>query len=102
MATGPSVNWRRHKELIAWSVVGEEARPLGEAAQRAGVAEVSFTANTDDAAQWLAGHSHLGDLILVKGSRSAGMERVLTSLAIVLGKSGEPIYKEPTVPVSIP
>ena len=70
--------------------VGGEAQSIGAAARNAGCRETIFVASTDEAAQWLSGSSQQGDLILVKGSRSAGMERVLTRLADLLPDAAEP------------
>ncbi len=67
--------------------VGEEARVIGSSARMAGAAETIFAADTEQAARWLAEFSRENDLILVKGSRSAGMERVLTTLASLLSKT---------------
>ncbi len=67
--------------------VGSEARVIGSTAQIAGATETIFAADTDQAARWLAEFSREGDLILVKGSRSAGMDRVLATLASLLQKS---------------
>ena len=58
--------------------VGEEARAIAQATSRV---ETFPVADTDEAAGRLVELSHPGDLVLVKGSRSAGMERVLTKLA---------------------
>ena len=67
--------------------VGGEARAIGLAARRAGGTQTIFAVDTDQAARWLADFSREGDLILVKGSRSAGMERVLAALADLLSKT---------------
>ncbi len=69
--------------------VGEDARPIGEAARKTGRTQTIFVSDTAEAARWLSESSSEGDLILVKGSRSAGMEGVLTSLASLLSKSPE-------------
>lgn len=56
--------------------VGEQARPLAEGFAARGGQTVSC-ADTDEAADWLARHTQAGDRILLKGSRSAGLERLL-------------------------
>ena len=64
--------------------VGEIARPLGEGFDAAG-GEVHYCASVNEAAAWLATHTRSGDRVLIKGSRSAGMERILTLLADACG-----------------
>ena len=81
--------------------VGGDAQSIGAAARDAGCRETISTANTDEAARWLSEFSRAGDLILVKGSRSAGMERVLTSLADLFRKSAEPAAEESSAPMII-
>jgi len=59
--------------------VGEEARPLSEGFDGAGGGG-HYCATVTDAARWLAGRTRTGDRILIKGSRSAAMERILPLL----------------------
>ena len=59
------------------AVGAEEARLIAEAARQGGLKEVHHVADTEAAAALLAGRARPGDLILLKGSRSARMERVL-------------------------
>jgi len=61
--------------LIA--VGGDEAGWIAQAARQAGLKEVQHLANPEAAAHWLTQRARPGDLVLVKGSRSARMERVL-------------------------
>ena len=62
-------------------VVGEETSPLAEEAQAAGRVEVHRAADTSEAARLLRELSHRGDAVVIKGSRSARMERVLEDFA---------------------
>lgn len=66
-------------------VVGEAARALHEAARDAGVAS-ELVADADAASALLAREVAPGDVVLVKASRSAGLERVAE--ALVAGASG--------------
>ncbi len=72
------------KRIDCLITVGEEAAAMSFAARSAGMRDTIDAANTDEAAQRLAEVSRAGDLILVKGSRSAAMERVITSFAASL------------------
>jgi UDP-N-acetylmuramoyl-tripeptide--D-alanyl-D-alanine ligase len=65
--------------------VGPQARPLAEGFATAGGQAESF-AGIDEAAAWLAANTTNGDRILIKGSRSAGMERLIPLLEKSLGK----------------
>ncbi|MCB1185180.1 UDP-N-acetylmuramoyl-tripeptide--D-alanyl-D-alanine ligase, partial [bacterium] len=60
--------------------VGEQARPLGQGFDAAG-GTAHYCASVDEAAAWVLAHTAPGDRILVKGSRSAAMERILPLLA---------------------
>ena len=57
--------------------VGPETVPLSETARAAGLKEVHATVSTDEAAGVLRQLAHEGDIVLVKGSRAARMERVI-------------------------
>ncbi len=59
--------------------VGAEARPLVAGFDAAG-GDGNYCAAVDEAARWLANRTLPGDRILVKGSRSAAMERILPLL----------------------
>ena len=75
------------KKIDCVVAVGEEARAIGHAARAVGGSETIFAADIAEAAHWLSEFTQEGDLILVKGSRSAGMERILTNLTNLLAKS---------------
>jgi UDP-N-acetylmuramyl pentapeptide synthase len=57
--------------------VGEEARWIADSAEAAGVEQVLRVANSDDATTALRDIARPGDAVLVKGSRSARMERIV-------------------------
>ena len=65
-------------ELIAVGVTGAE---IARAAQNAGLGRSISVAAAEDAAELLGETASPGDLILVKGSRSARMERVLEAFS---------------------
>ncbi len=65
--------------------VGEGARELAAGA-RAGGAEADWVADAAGAADWLAATAAAGDVVLVKGSRGVGLERVVRR---ALGAAGE-------------
>ncbi len=57
--------------------VGELGAAISRAATSAGLDRVTNVATPSEAAEMLSGITQTGDLVLVKGSRSARMERVL-------------------------
>jgi len=61
--------------------VGEEAHWIADAATQGGVAQVVKVRHTDEATAALRESARPGDLVLVKGSRSARMERIVEGLA---------------------
>jgi UDP-N-acetylmuramoyl-tripeptide--D-alanyl-D-alanine ligase len=66
---------------IPWLIaVGEEARWIAEAAQTGGVPNVRWVPTVDEAIETLRAEIRSGDVVLVKGSRSAKMERVVQAL----------------------
>ena len=65
-------------ELIAVGAIGQE---MARAARKAGLEKSVAVDSTDEAAERLADHATAGDLILIKGSRTARMERVLDAFA---------------------
>lgn len=65
-------------------VVGANAQPLAVGARDAGMTDVEVVDNAEDAAQSV-GELASGDVVLVKGSRVAGLERVVEILKGGLG-----------------
>lgn len=61
--------------------VGDEAHFIAEEAWRGGVEKVVKAADLDEAVKTLREYVHAGDLVLIKGSRSAKMERIVEGLA---------------------
>jgi UDP-N-acetylmuramoyl-tripeptide--D-alanyl-D-alanine ligase len=57
--------------------VGEEAKWITESAWRGGVAKATHCASTEEAVKALREVAQPGDVVLVKGSRSAKMERIV-------------------------
>jgi UDP-N-acetylmuramoyl-tripeptide--D-alanyl-D-alanine ligase len=77
-------------------------REVGESARAAGIdlligvggpareyAPDELLATPEEAAEWLAAQAEPGDTILVKGSRSAGLEAVAEALAELLEEAGD-------------
>jgi UDP-N-acetylmuramoyl-tripeptide--D-alanyl-D-alanine ligase len=69
-----------HLGIACVIAVGDEAGWIAEAARQAGVRGVIHVATTEEAAQALRDFAREGDVALLKGSRSAKMERVLQTL----------------------
>ena len=63
--------------------VGEEARWITDAAWRGGIEKVFHVNDIADAVKALRDISQVGDVVLVKGSRSARMERIVEGLQVV-------------------
>jgi UDP-N-acetylmuramoyl-tripeptide--D-alanyl-D-alanine ligase len=61
--------------------VGDEAALMADEAWRGGVAKVVKVKDQDEAIKALRDYARAGDLILVKGSRSSKMERIVEGLA---------------------
>lgn len=61
--------------------VGDEASLIAEEAWRGGVAKVVKAPSCEEAVKALRDFVHAGDLVLVKGSRSSRMERVIEGFA---------------------
>jgi UDP-N-acetylmuramoyl-tripeptide--D-alanyl-D-alanine ligase len=61
--------------------VGDEAAWIGEAAREKGVGKVFHVGSTDEATRLLREIAAPGDLVLVKGSRSARMEQIVEGFA---------------------
>lgn len=59
--------------------VGDEAALIAEAAASAGTESLSF-GDHEEAAAWLKSEASRDDLILLKGSRSAAMEKIIEAL----------------------
>lgn len=66
-------------------VVGEEARPIAEAARGAGLADATVVAGPAEALGVLGERLAAGDAVLVKASRAAGLERVADGLVAARG-----------------
>ena len=60
--------------------VGEEANWIAEAAEKSGVPTIVRTANAEDATRALREIAKAGDAVLVKGSRSARLERIIQAM----------------------
>ena len=60
--------------------IGDAANLIAEEAWRGGIAKVLKLSDIDEAVKALRGLAHAGDLILVKGSRTAKMERIVEGL----------------------
>jgi UDP-N-acetylmuramoyl-tripeptide--D-alanyl-D-alanine ligase len=60
--------------------VGDEAAWIADEAEANGLSHVQKCGNTEEAAQVLRSYATEGDLVLVKGSRSARMERIVEGL----------------------
>jgi UDP-N-acetylmuramoyl-tripeptide--D-alanyl-D-alanine ligase len=60
--------------------VGDQAHWIAEEAQVSGVSSVVHVPDTESAAKALRDLAQAGDVVLVKGSRSARMERVIQAL----------------------
>jgi UDP-N-acetylmuramoyl-tripeptide--D-alanyl-D-alanine ligase len=60
--------------------VGERAKPIASASFRAGLDQTRTVATQTEAADALAEFLEPGDLLLVKGSRSAAMDRIIEQL----------------------
>lgn len=63
--------------LDALIAVGPEIQPLTDMARASGLKEIHETSGTEEAATILRQIAREGDVVLVKGSRSARMERVI-------------------------
>jgi UDP-N-acetylmuramyl pentapeptide synthase len=63
--------------LDALIAVGPETAPLRETARAAGLKEVHAAVDTSEAAGVLRQLARKGDIVLIKGSRAARMERVI-------------------------
>jgi UDP-N-acetylmuramoyl-tripeptide--D-alanyl-D-alanine ligase len=60
--------------------VGEEARKTAEAARAGGMRDVSEFADVESVVRSLEDGVKPGDLVLVKASRAAGLERIVAAL----------------------
>ena len=60
--------------------VGEEANWIADAAEKNGVPTIVRTANAEDATRALREIAKAGDAVLVKGSRSARLERIIRAM----------------------
>lgn len=79
----------RAAQVVAVLVaVGAKGKWIGEAAREDGLAETFFAENNSRAVEILRGVMRKGDMILVKGSRGARMEEVVSALSRA-GENGE-------------
>jgi UDP-N-acetylmuramoyl-tripeptide--D-alanyl-D-alanine ligase len=69
--------------------LGEEGRITAPEAQRAGVRQVLWCDELDDAVRFLRSYLAAGDVVLLKGARAAGLERVAQALGVIDGRYGE-------------
>ncbi len=60
--------------------VGEEGKMIARGASDHGGIEIEAFPSVTEAAEWLRAHAEPTDTILIKGSRSAGMERIVALL----------------------
>jgi len=68
-------------------VIGEEARPLAEAASKSAAFEVHFFESNTSCAAFLQGQIQALDQIFFKGSRSARLEEVIAALVVAPQKA---------------
>jgi UDP-N-acetylmuramoyl-tripeptide--D-alanyl-D-alanine ligase len=61
--------------------LGPGSAEIAAAARAAGLTNSTMIASAEEVAELLCGVTHRGDLVLVKGSRSARTERVLEEFA---------------------
>jgi UDP-N-acetylmuramoyl-tripeptide--D-alanyl-D-alanine ligase len=80
-ATARSARLRSDLGLDCVITVGEEAALIAEEAWRGGIAKVLKVKDQDEAIKALRDYARAGDLVLVKGSRSSRMERIVEGLA---------------------
>lgn len=66
--------------LDAVVVIGDDAAAIAAGARAAGVGEVIVTASREDAAAWVRENAGGLDVVLVKASRGAALERVVEQL----------------------
>jgi UDP-N-acetylmuramoyl-tripeptide--D-alanyl-D-alanine ligase len=69
-----------HEHIDCVVGVGEEAEWIADAAWRGGVEKVVRVGSTDEATKALREFAKPGDVVLIKGSRSAKMERIVEGL----------------------
>ncbi|MDB6149119.1 MAG: UDP-N-acetylmuramoylalanyl-D-glutamyl-2,6-diaminopimelate/D-alanyl-D-alanyl ligase [Chthoniobacter sp.] len=69
---------REHIDCVVG--VGEEAEWIADSAWRGGVEKVVKVPDTDEATKLLRLYARPGDVLLIKGSRSAKMERIVEGL----------------------
>lgn len=61
-------------------LIGERARPIGEAADFAGLFDIRYVDSHEDAVEALQREARQGDFILIKASRALELERVVDAL----------------------
>lgn len=75
---------RTGKAAAKWAdiliTVGPEAVQIAESARTGGMTRIHETADTESAARMLSQLTKEGDIVLIKGSRSARMETIIRSL----------------------
>ncbi len=69
---------REHIDCVVG--VGDEAAWIAETAWRGGVEKVVKVNSTEEATKFLRGLARPGDVVLIKGSRSAKMERIVEGM----------------------
>ena len=86
---GPSAP-EYHAEIGAHARAAGVDRVIGVGEEARGYDPDELVATPEDAAELLAAQLDSGDAVLVKGSRSAGLERVAETLGAIMGEEAAP------------